>query len=147
CSASTPYQSAVPGTWTASPSTMTVTALSSTSMPRSRAGRRPPVAKASSPSLRFCLAARSSGRGGQAGKLSTMAAEKQSSVSEFQKRVNAEIQDNLDEEIELVLEDDFGFRDFRKATPSGPAPSHATRGRSPCRGDTDGRPPTGEDVK
>jgi len=28
-----------------------------------------------------------------------MAAEKQSSVSEFQKRVNAEIQDNLDEEI------------------------------------------------
>ena len=35
-----------------------------------------------------------------------MAAEKQSSVSEFQKRVNAEIQDNLDEEIELVLEDD-----------------------------------------
>jgi len=35
-----------------------------------------------------------------------MAAEKQSSVSEFQKRVNAEIQDNFDEEIELVLEDD-----------------------------------------
>jgi hypothetical protein len=52
------------------------------------------------------LAARSSGRGQEAGKLSTMAAEKQSSVSEFQKRVNAEIQDNLDEEIELVLEDD-----------------------------------------
>src|SRR5262245_46402476 len=35
-----------------------------------------------------------------------MTADKQSSVSEFQKRVNAEIQDNLDEEIELVLEDD-----------------------------------------
>ena len=35
-----------------------------------------------------------------------MSAEKASPVSEFQKRVNAEIQDNLDEDIELELEDD-----------------------------------------
>jgi polyphosphate kinase 2 len=35
-----------------------------------------------------------------------MNAKKQSPVSAFQKRVNAEIQDNLDEDIELELEDD-----------------------------------------
>jgi polyphosphate kinase len=35
-----------------------------------------------------------------------MSAEKRAPVSEFQKRVNAEIQDNLDEDIELELEDD-----------------------------------------
>ncbi len=35
-----------------------------------------------------------------------MTAEKQSPASKFQKRVNAEIQDNLDEDIELELEDD-----------------------------------------
>jgi len=35
-----------------------------------------------------------------------MSAEKASPVSKFQKRVNAEIQDNLDEDIELELEDD-----------------------------------------
>ena len=35
-----------------------------------------------------------------------MTAKKQSPVSAFQKRVNAEIQDNLDEDIELELEDD-----------------------------------------
>jgi polyphosphate kinase len=34
-----------------------------------------------------------------------MSAEKQSSVSAFQERVNAEIQDNLDEDLELELED------------------------------------------
>ena len=34
-----------------------------------------------------------------------MSAEKASPVSTFQKRVNAEIQDNLDEDIELELED------------------------------------------
>ena len=34
-----------------------------------------------------------------------MSAEKQSSVSKFQERVNAEIQDNLDEDLELELED------------------------------------------
>ena len=35
-----------------------------------------------------------------------MSAEKASPISTFQKRVNAEIQDNLDEDIELELEDD-----------------------------------------
>jgi len=35
-----------------------------------------------------------------------MTAEKQSPASKFQQRVNAEIQDNLDEDIELELEDD-----------------------------------------
>jgi polyphosphate kinase len=35
-----------------------------------------------------------------------MSAKKASAVSAFQKRVNAEIQDNLDEDIELELEDD-----------------------------------------
>ena len=35
-----------------------------------------------------------------------MSAAKADPVSEFQKRVNAEIQDNLDEDIELELEDD-----------------------------------------
>ncbi len=35
-----------------------------------------------------------------------MSAEKQDSVRAFQRRVNAEIQDNLDEDIELELEDD-----------------------------------------
>jgi polyphosphate kinase len=36
----------------------------------------------------------------------TMSADKQGPVSELQKRVNTEIQDNLDEDIELELEDD-----------------------------------------
>ena len=35
-----------------------------------------------------------------------MSADKQGPVSELQKRVNTEIQDNLDEDIELELEDD-----------------------------------------
>ena len=34
-----------------------------------------------------------------------MSANKQGPVSELQKRVNAEIQDNFDEDIELELED------------------------------------------
>ena len=34
-----------------------------------------------------------------------MSAEKASPISTFQQRINAEIQDNLDEDIELELED------------------------------------------
>ena len=39
-----------------------------------------------------------------------MSADKKGPVSELQKRVNTEIQDNLDEDIELELEDERARR-------------------------------------